>query len=78
MDDSVACSSFTCGEGPDLWLSFEVMPSFDGELGLLIVNRPRNRAVVPISGIPLPGEIRMRMTEVRSISPSVLYGLNRP
>jgi hypothetical protein len=48
--------------GPDLWLSFEVMPSFDGELGLLIVNRPSNRAVVPISGIPLPGEIRMRMT----------------
>ena len=49
-------------KGPDLWISFEVMPSLEGELGLLIVNRPSNGVVFPISDRPLPGEIRLELT----------------
>jgi len=52
-------------KGPDLWLTFEVMPSLEGEQGLLIVNRPTNGAVFPIGEEPVPGEIRLALQRGR-------------
>jgi len=39
-------------QGADLWLRFEIMPSLDGEEGLLLLSRALNRAVLPLSDIP--------------------------
>jgi len=43
-------------KGPDLWLSFDLMPSLEAESGLLILNRATNQAVLPLSDRPIPGE----------------------
>ena len=43
--------------GPDLWLSFEIMPSLQSEEGLALVNRAENRVVFPMGEAPVPGEI---------------------
>lgn len=43
-------------KGPDLWLSFDIMPALKAESGLLILNRATNRGVLPLSESPVPGE----------------------
>jgi len=50
-------------KGPDLWLSFEIMPSLDAESGLVIINRATNQLVLPIADRPLPGEMRFQLEE---------------
>jgi hypothetical protein len=50
-------------KGPDLWLSFEIMPSLDAESGLLLVNRATNQAVLPLSNRPLPGELSLQLKD---------------
>ena len=47
--------------GPDLWLSFEIMPSLQSEQGLLLVNRAENKAVFPMGQTPVPGEIVLEL-----------------
>ena len=39
-------------QGADLWLKFEIMPSLDGEEGVLVLSRALNRAVLPLSQTP--------------------------
>ena len=48
-------------KGPDLWLSFEIMPSLKAEEGLVLVNRAENRLVFPMGETPLPGEISLEL-----------------
>jgi hypothetical protein len=43
-------------EGPDLVLIFDAEPTLDGEPSILRVNRPTNRAVVPLGLLPSPVE----------------------
>lgn len=43
-------------KGPDLWLSFDLMPSLKEESGLLILNRATNKGVLPLFESPVPGE----------------------
>jgi hypothetical protein len=43
-------------KGPDLWLSFDIMPALKAESGLLILNRATNKGVLPLSESPVPGE----------------------
>lgn len=43
-------------EGPDLLLSFPVMPSLRGELGMLRVQRLTGQAVVPLGAEPTPDD----------------------
>jgi hypothetical protein len=43
-------------KGPDLWLSFDLMPALEAESGLLILNRATNQGVLPLSDRPVPGE----------------------
>ena len=50
-------------KGPDLWMSFELMPSLDGEQGLVLLNRPTNTLVFPMSEQPTPGEIRLSLEQ---------------
>jgi hypothetical protein len=50
-------------KGPDLWLSFDLMPSLESESGLLILNRATNKAVLPLSDRPTPGEQHFSMVD---------------
>lgn len=52
----------TTSVGPDLYLSFPVMPAFTGELGGIIVNRLVGEAVVPLGVEVTPADRVLQLT----------------
>lgn len=52
----------TTSLGPDLYLSFPVMPAFAGEFGGIIVNRVLGEAVVPLGEEVTPADRRLHLS----------------
>ena|GEM_PF-1125105 len=57
--------SETASVGPDLYLSFPVMPSFMGEMGGVIVNRVVGEVVVPLGESPTPTDRVLQLSTGR-------------